>query len=266
MLQCGKLGAGHIPVVFGILFTFMLGTTYVFAVWHRDVDPVFPYISSSGDQRPESCIFSLLLNFCAFLIALIIYLRFGLVKELNRDFHLSTNRLNILALWVGITSSMGMFLVANFQETAVIQIHMTGAIICFGGSCVYMLLHAAITWFMYPTFVNRPIAFLRTGLAVVASTLFVISLSCGILAAHKFHAAFPDKPTPRPWSGDPDQPGFELHCISAVAEWALAIVNMLYILSYSRDFEKIRVQLRVQPLVFHLGQSPLYNSLEDLTI
>lgn len=46
------------------------------AVWQGDVDPVFPYISSSGDHRPESCFFSMMLNLCSFLIMLIIYLRY----------------------------------------------------------------------------------------------------------------------------------------------------------------------------------------------
>ncbi|TMS36557.1 hypothetical protein L596_003696 [Steinernema carpocapsae] len=179
MLQWGRLGAGHIPVIFSILFTFMLGATYVVAVWHKDVDPVFPYISSSGDQRPESCVFSLLLNFCAILTALIIYLRYGLVKELNRNFHQNTTRLNNLSLYVGLLSSCGMFIVANFQETAVIQIHMGGAIVCFGGSCLYMLMQAAITWLMYPTFVSRSALF---GLSWLCSPVFCLSL--------QYHAAF----------------------------------------------------------------------------
>lgn len=51
------------------------GVTYCFSVSRGDVDPVFPYISASGNTRPESCLFSLLLNFCAFLSFLLVYLR-----------------------------------------------------------------------------------------------------------------------------------------------------------------------------------------------
>lgn len=50
-----------------------------------------------------------------------------------------------------------------------------------------------------------------------------------------------------------------------MAEWALALLNMAYILSFSRDFEKIRVDLRVNPLVGHLDQSPIWRSESDLS-
>ncbi|VDN30453.1 unnamed protein product [Gongylonema pulchrum] len=75
MLQLDVLAAGHLPIIFAMFFTLMLSSTYVFAVWHGDVDPVFPYISSSGDHRPESCFFGMMLNLCSFMTMLIVHLR-----------------------------------------------------------------------------------------------------------------------------------------------------------------------------------------------
>uniref|UniRef100_A0A914RTT8 CWH43-like N-terminal domain-containing protein n=1 Tax=Parascaris equorum TaxID=6256 RepID=A0A914RTT8_PAREQ len=124
-------------------------STYVFAVWRGDVDPVFPYISAEGDHRPESCFFSMMLNF----------------------------------------------------------VH------------------------MHPLYANRRIGVIRSLFAIVAVTSFF---------------------------------GYELHCISAMAEWLLAVCNVAFLLSYSRDFEKIQVELGVQPLVAHLDQSPLWRSAADL--
>jgi len=40
---------------------------------------------------------------------------------------------------------------------------------------------------------------------------------------------------------------------------------MAFLLSYSREFEKIRVEFGVQPLVTHLDQSPAWQSTNDLT-
>ncbi|CAK5083163.1 unnamed protein product [Meloidogyne enterolobii] len=126
----GRIGAGHLPVLFSINFVAMLVITYSFSVWRGDVDPVFPYISASGDSRPESCIFSMFLNVCAFFIELIVILRYHLVAELlsqNSDQEYQPISLaNILSLFAGLLGGVGMFIVANFQETAVIQIHLTG--------------------------------------------------------------------------------------------------------------------------------------------
>lgn len=65
MLHCGRLNAGHLPVVVAILSTITFAVTYTMAVYRGDVDPVLPYISDTADARPESCIFSQLLNITA---------------------------------------------------------------------------------------------------------------------------------------------------------------------------------------------------------
>ncbi|KAM3727059.1 DNA damage-regulated autophagy modulator protein [Dirofilaria immitis] len=265
MLQLGLLAAGHLPIFFAIFFTLMLSASYVLAVWHGDIDPVFPYISYSGDHRPESCIFSMMLNLCSFLIMLIIYLRYSLVVELNRDSDHLLKRLNIFAFVIGMVGGVGMFVVANFQETAVITVHLTGAFLCFGCGCFYMLLQFCLTIYMYPLYNNRRIGFIRGAIALSATLFFVTVISFGVAASIEFHKHFPDLPTPRPWSRKINQPGYNLHCISAIAEWCLAVCNVLFILSFSRDFEKLRVELNVQPLVSHLDNSPLWRSATDLS-
>jgi len=263
ILQLGRLGAGHIPVMFAIIFTAMLGITYCFAVWHGDVDPLFPYISNSGDNRPESCIFSMLLNLCALISATTVYLRYSLVVELNRSSDLTLKTVNRVVLYFGLVGALGMFVVANFQEGAVVWIHITAAIICFGSGCLFMLGQGWISHRMHPLFAGKRIAHIRTIIAVIGSICFVVSLGFGKYAGMVFHSVYPDLPVPRPWRHS-DLPGFTYHCISAAAEWTLAILHMVYLLSFSREFEKIRVQLGVQPLVSHLDQSPLWQSIESL--
>uniref|UniRef100_A0A914ZEG8 DNA damage-regulated autophagy modulator protein 1 n=1 Tax=Parascaris univalens TaxID=6257 RepID=A0A914ZEG8_PARUN len=264
MLQLGDLGAGHLPVFFAIIFTLTLGSTYVFAVWRGDVDPVFPYISAEGDHRPESCFFSMMLNLSSFLSMLIIYLRYSLVSELNRSADLCLKRVNELSLVAGLLGAFGMFLVANFQETAVLTVHLVSAFVCFGSGCVYMIMQAYISVHMHPLYANRRIGVIRSLFAIVAVTSFFVAVTFGVLASNEFHKYYPHLPTPRPWSRKKYEPGYELHCISAMAEWLLAVCNVAFLLSYSRDFEKIQVELGVQPLVAHLDQSPLWRSAADL--
>ncbi|KAI1731977.1 frag1/DRAM/Sfk1 family domain-containing protein [Ditylenchus destructor] len=266
LLQLGQLGAAHLPIAFAIVFTAMLGFTYTFSVWRGDVDPVFPYISASGDNRPESCVFSMLLNICSALSMLVVFLRYSLVVELNRSSDLILKQFNRLSLYAGLLGAVGMSIVANFQETAVIQMHLFGAFLCFGSGCIYMLSQTWVSYRMYPLFAGMRIAKIRAVISVASTVMFVLALGFGITAANTFHRHFPDLPTPRPWSHKlVPMPGYDLHCISAAAEWTLAILNMCFLLSFSREFEKIRCQLGVQPLVSHLDQSPLWASVADLT-
>uniref|UniRef100_A0A7E4VEM6 DNA damage-regulated autophagy modulator protein 2 n=1 Tax=Panagrellus redivivus TaxID=6233 RepID=A0A7E4VEM6_PANRE len=261
----GPLGAGHLPVVFSVVFVAMLGTTYCFSVYRGDVDPVFPYISATGSNRPESCLFGLLLNLCSFLSALLVYLRYSVIVELNRSFDAELKAVNRVALYLGTIGAFGMCLVANFQETAVIVIHLSGAFVCFGFGSIYMLLHAWISHRMVPLYAGRRIANIRTFLAVSGILAFCTASFFGVYAAHVYHTTFPDKPTPRPWYRKDNLPGYEFHVVSAVAEWTLAFINMAYFLSYSREFEKIHCDLRVQPLVGHLDHSPTWGSITSFS-
>ena len=210
VLQFGQLGAGHLPIFFGISFTFMLGVfilnlfvyffsyinsipgaTYCFSVYRGDVDPVFPYISASGDHRPESCLFSTLLNVCAVTSALLIHLRlaylyqcphnnseecfrYSLIVELNRSYDEMLKLVNKISFYFGLLGAFGMFIVANFQETAVVIIHFSAAVTCFGGSVLYMICHAWISHRMVPLYASRRVAHWRTLFAVVGAILFII--------------------------------------------------------------------------------------------
>ncbi|CAJ0584161.1 unnamed protein product, partial [Mesorhabditis spiculigera] len=265
MLQLGRLGAGHLPVFFAIVFITNLGATYVSAVYHGDVDPVFPYISAAGNNRPESCFFSLLLNLSSFLSMIVIYLRYSLVKELIRGSDQKIERANGIALFFGLVGAMGMMVVANFQESAVIKIHLGAAVTCFGSGGLYMTLQSYITLRMYPIFNNRRIGIIRVLISVWSLTTFFVAIGFGTAAANKFHEFYPDLPTPRPWNRHIWMPGYELHVVSAIAEWMMAAGHIAFILSFSREFEKIRATLKVESLVVHLDNSPLWRSTEDLS-
>ncbi|CAJ0962903.1 unnamed protein product, partial [Mesorhabditis belari] len=264
MLTLGRLGAGHLPVFFAIIFTINLGSTYVFAVYHGDVDPVFPYISAAGNDRPESCFFSLLMNISASLSILIIYLRYSLIKELIRGSDKVIEHANKWSLLFGVAGGMGMMVVANFQESAVIKIHLGAAVTCFGSGGVYMMIQTFITMRMHPLYNNRRIGYIRLGLAAWSVITFTMALTFGTLAASEFHKVYPDLPTPRPWNRKVWMPGYNLHIVSAVSEWLMAVAHVSYILSFSREFEKIRANLKVESLVVHLDNSPLWRSTEDL--
>lgn len=61
---------------------------------------------------------------------------------------------------------------ANFQETAVIQIHLTGAFLSFGSGCVYMLIQSWIAFRMHPFLAGKQIAKIRLGIALASVVCF----------------------------------------------------------------------------------------------
>uniref|UniRef100_A0AC35U2G0 DNA damage-regulated autophagy modulator protein 2 n=1 Tax=Rhabditophanes sp. KR3021 TaxID=114890 RepID=A0AC35U2G0_9BILA len=252
ILRLGNLGAGHLPIFFGILFTINLGFTYCMAVYNGDTDPLLPYISSVGDARPESCIFSLFMNICGALCILIIYLRYMLVAQLNREHDMWLKSVNRISFSFGLVAGVAMLIVGNFQETADWTVHIFAAVLCFTSATIYMCVDAFITKYMHPTYNNKRIANYRMLIASISVISLLSAIILGFAASRRFHDTYPDRDIPRPWNNKYFTPGYTLHCWSAMFEWVLAVLIMIYIISFSRDFETIHVKLRVESLVSHL--------------
>ena len=159
----------------------------------------FPYISDTGTYTPESCIFAQSLNIVSFLVVLTVYVRYKQIEQYYRD-HLSQDSsrilsLNWIALWIGCVSAFGLSIVANFQETNVFRVHMTGAMMCFGFGVIYAWLQTAMSFKMIPLEVNsKKIAIFRAILSVIMTCTFLTSSVCGPMALHRFTG-----PNPRKW-------------------------------------------------------------------
>lgn len=163
---------------------------------HVTID--FPYISDTGTNTPESCIFSQSLNIVSFLVVLTVYVRYKQVEQYYRD-HLSHDSgrimsFNWIGLWVGCVSAFGLSIVANFQETSVFRVHMTGAMMCFGFGVMYSWLQSTMSLKMIPLVNSRRMAHFRLLLSFIMTCTFLTSSVCGPLAFKQFHGS-----NPRQW-------------------------------------------------------------------
>ena len=52
---------------------------------------------------------------------------------------------NKVTLSVGLTSCVGLDIVANFQESNVIVVHMLGAFLCFAAGTIYFILQVSVS-------------------------------------------------------------------------------------------------------------------------
>ena len=91
----------------------------------------------------------------------------------NEKRDVKLNKLNRAALYFGLLGGFGMFIVANFQDTALHSVHLLGAVSCFGFGAIYMLLQSMISYRLQPVFCNKLIAHIRLLIAVLSVIFFI---------------------------------------------------------------------------------------------
>ncbi|XP_051524194.1 DNA damage-regulated autophagy modulator protein 2 [Myxocyprinus asiaticus] len=230
--------------------TFLLSYATAVVLGHADL--LIPYISDTGTEVPERCVFGFMLSVSAFLGLGTMYVRYKQVQALISASESSLQLLNYSALLLGIFSTVGMCVVANFQKTDMISMHLLGAGLTFGPAMLYILVQTGMSYRMQPRFHGRDILWARMAVAmwslISIITLFISSVLMyddlsGVDVAKKLH-----------WK--PEERGFIAHQVSAAAEWSLAFSFIGFFLTYIHDFQKIN--LRVQPI---LQSNHLYDHL-----
>ena len=78
-------------------------------------------------------------------------------------------------MFVGILSIFGILLVANFQETNVMSVHMMGTYIAFVLGCLYCWLHSYLSYLTIPVGLLSKIKFYMRVILSLIATVFLIS-------------------------------------------------------------------------------------------
>lgn len=226
----------YLPIAVFISLPTVFILTYIIAVLLGHVEAGFPYISDAATYAPESCIFSQAVNLIAILMGFMIYVRYSQVKECMRAFGSPTSlpKWNHWALIFGLMSTAGLSIVANFQETSVIVVHLIGALLCFGGGTAYFWIQAVCSFYLHPSGCSLRLAHLRTALSTFCTVCFFVILITGVLA----HLAYKGT-NPRKWYKEDG--GWELHVASTVTEWLCAIAFCGYILTFTEEFRDVRI-------------------------
>ncbi|XP_054271761.1 DNA damage-regulated autophagy modulator protein 2 [Macrosteles quadrilineatus] len=239
-----------LPVSLFILFPSTFLGTYIAAVLQGHVEPEFPYISDDATYSPESCVFGQLINTGSILLCLLVYIRYCEVVQFFEDYSISPRaiKLNKAGLWLGLLSSFGLSLVANFQETNVIYVHFAGALLCFGVGTIYFWVQAVLSSHLHPIAHSSAMVWFRYVLSAICTVLFFVILVTGIISHLQFHGS-----NPRKWH--PEDGGWVLHVISTASEWVVAICFCLYILSFTSEFREITF---THPQIFlKMGRQPI---------
>uniref|UniRef100_A0A3B3D363 DNA-damage regulated autophagy modulator 1 n=1 Tax=Oryzias melastigma TaxID=30732 RepID=A0A3B3D363_ORYME len=201
-----------------------------------------PLRSDTGANPPESCIFGLMTIISACAGTATIYARYKFVERLNEDLVNAKPLLNKCALWFGMTSCVGMCIVATFQETAVTYVHDFGALVFFISGVGYIILQTRISYFIYPLGSTASMCRARVAITIIAALAVFPTVICTFFVKQtQLHRHKEDKDYP-------------FHVASAVCEWIVAFSFVCFFLTYLNDF-----QVSTDPSVhLHLGFSVLF--------
>ncbi|KAK7098662.1 DNA damage-regulated autophagy modulator protein 2-like [Littorina saxatilis] len=247
---------GLLPIALVLVAASAFCLSYVIAVIRGDVSAAFPYISDSGAEVPESCVFGQLLNIGAFLAFSTMYVRFKAIQAIAGDEDRWLRRMNKATMLLGISSAFGCSLVANFQESTVVEmVHVIGAALTFIGGLIYCVMHTAMSYHMFPNYNGLLICRVRltiTLVALVCLAVTIVSAAVAIQDWSDFH--LPDK---NKFKWGPDEPGYAAHVVSTVGEWLTALTFLGFFFTYVRELHKFDLEVRIRPLVRHLDEEPV---------
>ncbi|XP_068163649.1 DNA damage-regulated autophagy modulator protein 1 [Antennarius striatus] len=208
--------------------------SYLIALLKHDVDPVFPYISDTGANPPESCIFGLMTFIAACAATATMYARYKYVEKLTRDTGLLKPCLNKAALVLGMISCFGMCVVATFQETAVEAVHDIGALLFFVPGVVYAILQTVISYRVFPFGSSVCVCRARLIVAVIATVAFFPTVICAFFGRQStLHR-------------DPNDKGYSFYLASAVCEWIVAFSFIFFFLTYIDDFKLFTLKVTTE--------------------
>uniref|UniRef100_A0AC34FCT9 DNA damage-regulated autophagy modulator protein 2 n=1 Tax=Panagrolaimus sp. ES5 TaxID=591445 RepID=A0AC34FCT9_9BILA len=208
---------------------------YTIAVSLNHVTAIWPYISDSGTLPPESCIFGQLLNVAALFLAATVYLRHRQIVEFYWHHHQQPGKWRSIScglLFLGYTSAFGVSMVANFQESNVIYVHYTGALLAFGCGLIYAWAQTVFSYLMNPKLAKPVVSHCRLVLCIISSMFFCSMIIFGpILGKQPNSFTAGSHGGLYHWTGNEDN--FAEHVFGTCSEWVLAICFQLYILSFA---------------------------------
>ncbi|KAJ8962321.1 hypothetical protein NQ318_018300, partial [Aromia moschata] len=176
-----------------------------------------------------------LIKFFSFSVVALVYIRYRQVKELCEKNELKpvTKKLNKICLYLGFIACYGVVMVASFQETNVLVVHLMGAAMCFGLGTIYEVLQVSISVLLYPTFGDKLVIIFRGICAVICLITHGLTFAFGVAAWFQFTGTDITK-----W--ERKDGGYDLHLISVISEWILAIVTQLFLVSFAGEFRLVQ--------------------------
>lgn len=255
----------HHHIVLLILFTslaMILG--YTISVSSNDVNALFPYISDTGTKPPASCVFGLMLNLAGTFAFVTMFIRHRYFEKYCASERRLVHVLNDIALFLGFISAFGIFLVANFQESNLIVVHLIGAVLTFALGIMYCWMHSYLSYVTMPAGFTTKLQFLIRCILTGTSTLALVAVFSGAsVAKMKYEDANNGTSTAYNLHWDSDDPGYDAHLVSTFSEWIMVFSFIFYFSTFYNDFKYLGSYVNIECYMGLRGESPIRNMLDD---
>ncbi|KPP59246.1 hypothetical protein Z043_122850 [Scleropages formosus] len=178
-------GSCFLPIFLVIWSSSTFIVSYIVALLRHDVDVIFPYISDTGAEPPESSIFGIMTTISAFAGVTTMFARYKYVEKINSMIRKMNPRLNMAALWIGCLSCLGMCFVATFQVTVEPLVHDIAALCFFVSGVIYVIVQSVISYKIHPYGSSMPVCHIRAAIATFSLLAAFPSILCDLRFATK---------------------------------------------------------------------------------
>nr|KAI8759982.1 DNA damage-regulated autophagy modulator protein 1 [Biomphalaria glabrata] len=212
--------------------------TYFISTSLDHVVKLFPYISDTGTKSPESCLFTFFLALYSLLTLLVVYTRWRIVANRNVSGR-ATPRLNNVAICCGFAAAFGALIVASFQETSVLIVHLVGAGMIFLFGIIYIWLQ---------TIISYKLPFIKGYSACLCHFRFVVAcLTTGSVIAFFFTGIFSYTENNKSTAifGLSEEVIYALYISSTSLEWASVGWLCIYFVTFAAEFKHVRIGMPV---------------------
>ncbi|KAF2887729.1 hypothetical protein ILUMI_18444 [Ignelater luminosus] len=171
------------------------------------------------------------------------YIRY---RQVNAAIHYKTIDLsktwNEIAFWIGNITCVGISIVANFQVTSILLVHMIGGATTFGAGSIYFAIQTRISasfrsiHHKYPEYgVSKSMLYLRIFLSVLFFLFFIISVSFFGKAINEFRGT-------DVLSWKEEDGGMEYRRLAAAFEWLMVFVFAVLASTAEKDLKSIQFE------------------------
>jgi len=244
MLTHRWLKPHHAIVMMGTMMILGFVCGYAISVSNGDVEALFPYISDTGAKPPGSCVFGLLLNIGGMIAFLIIYLRH---RQYEKYYALENWKLHILndvSMFFGYCSALGALLVANFQETNVITVHIIGAFMTFIIGNIYCWIQSYLSIHSSGS-ISKFTIYIRFILSCLSTVFFIMLFIFTSIATERLRdSGMLDGKNKfdvmMNWKSS--YAGYDVHVAATFSEWLMVFCFIFYFFTYYKEFKKMSVK------------------------
>ena len=213
-----------LPIITVLMSSLACIIAYSIGVNEGKIDqlPFLPYISDTGDLKPQSSVFTLFMGLSCFFTFAIILVRYYQVKYF-KSYRVKCYKANEASFYSGTIFVFGKLIVASFQLSSNIVIHFLGAGMYFLGASIFAVLQLYITYHNQYKESCLYLMYIR-GVCCTGMIISMVVVGIFVIPALSIH------------NRDGEN-------VAQGAEWTIAIFKSIFMLTFLHDFWKVQMKV-----------------------